>query len=75
MKTSSKILCSAAALLAIGHYMEKQAYSYDDRRRALSLFSQHGAVADEFAAELARDKEKTGLVSTYLARIFHTDQA
>lgn len=66
------LLPSAAVspLAVIRRYLEEKKYSYDDRRRALALFSTHGDVAHDFAGAISSGQTHAGMLSAYLERIF-----
>lgn len=67
---SSKSLSSP--MMIIHEYMKDHAYSYDDRRRAMSLFSSHHEIAQEFVDDILADRAHDGSLSLYLKRIFHS---
>ena len=59
-------------MMIIHKYMLDHSYSYDDRRRAMSLFSSHHEIAQEFINDILADRAHDGSLSQYLKRIFHS---
>lgn len=61
----------SSPLTIIYRYLVDHAISYDDRRKAMGLFASHTDVAADFASEIVKDRNRTGILHSYLDRIFH----
>ena len=68
------LLRLSSPLAIIYRYLVDHSISSDDRRRAMGLFSSHADVAADFANEIVMDRNRTGILHSYLDRIIR-DQA
>lgn len=65
------LLRLSSPLAIIYRYLVDHSISSYDRRRAMGLFSSHADVAADFANEIVMDRNRTGILHSYLDRIFH----
>lgn len=72
VKSGTTTQALSSPMLIIHKYLLENQYSYDDRRRAMSLLNSHRDVAHDFVDDILSQRTHKDSLNDYLDRIFNS---